>query len=180
VQSWFARRWAIGPVIRNLALSRSLPLFAVLHKAGVHPETIFRLAGESSGNALVEDFFRAAYRRCAAGADMEKAFLAERGRLGFEEGRRLSGKIEAGGELGDLEGVLRGLAEEFSERANAKIDALPKVVKPLNLIVMGLVVGTIAALVGLPSMLVLEKTLQHQNALASPKTHASAPIHPYK
>lgn len=157
---------AVGSLVRNLALSRSLPLFAVLHKAGVHPETNFRLAGEASGNAVVESFFIAAYQRCAAGADMEKAFLAERMRLGLEEGRRLAGKVEAGGEVGDLEGVLRGLAEEFSERANLRIDALPKVIKPLNLAVMGLVIAMMAALVGLPSMLVLEKTFKQQNEQA--------------
>jgi|GEM_PF-3059454 len=157
---------AIGPLVRNLALSRSLPLFAVLHKAGVHPETNFRLAGEASGNAVVENFFLAAYQRCAAGADMEKAFLAERMRLGLDEGRRLAGKVEAGGEVGDLEGVLRGLAEEFSERANLRIEALPKVVKPINLAVMGLVIAMMAALVGLPSMLVLEKTFKQQNEQA--------------
>lgn len=154
---------AIGPLVRNLALSRSLPLFAVLHKAGVHPETNFRLAGEASGNAVVENFFLAAYQRCAAGMDMEKAFLAERMRLGLDEGRRLAGKVEAGGEVGDLEGVLRGLAEEFSERANLRIEALPKVIKPINLAVMGLVIAMMAALVGLPSMLVLEKTFKQQN-----------------
>lgn len=154
---------AIGPLVRNLALSRSLPLFAVLHKSGVHPETNFRLAGEASGNAVVENFFLAAYQRCASGMDMEKAFLAERMRLGLEEGRRLAGKVEAGGEVGDLEGVLRGLAEEFSERANHRIEALPKVIKPLNLAAMGLVIAMMAALVGLPSMLVLEKTFQQQN-----------------
>jgi type II secretory pathway component PulF len=119
----------------------------------------------------VEDFFAAAYQRCASGLDMEKAFLAERMRLGFEEGRRLAGKVEAGGEIGDLEGVLRGLANEFSERANARIEALPKIVKPLNLAVMGLVVGMMAALVGLPSMLVLEKTFKQQNQHAQ---HTSA------
>lgn len=153
----------IGPLVRNLALSRSLPLFAVLHKAGVHPETNFRLAGEASGNAAVEEFFLAAYQRCSSGMDMEKAFLAERMRLGLEEGRRLAGKVEAGGEIGDLEGVLRGLAEEFSERANLRIEALPKIVKPINLAAMGLVVALMAALVGLPSMLVLEKTFKQQN-----------------
>lgn len=163
-QRVIASVWAIGPLVRNVALSRSLPLFAVLHKAGVHPETVFRLAGEVSGNALIEEFFQAAYARCASGLDMEKAFLAERRRLGLEEGRRLAGKIEAGGELGDLESVLRGLATEFSERANAKIEALPKVVKPINLAVMGVVIGLMAALVGMPSMLVLEKTLKQQNA----------------
>jgi type II secretory pathway component PulF len=163
VQRWAARAPVAGPLVRALALSRSLPLFAALHKAGVHPETNFRLAGEASANALVEDFFRAAYRRCASGLDMEKAFLAERLRLGMEEGRRLAGKIEAGSELGDLEGVLRGLAEEFSERANLRIEALPKVIKPINLAAMGLVIGAMAALVGLPSMLVLEKTFQQQN-----------------
>ncbi len=154
---------AIGPLVRNLALSRSLPLFAVLHKAGVHPETNFRLAGEASGNAVVENFFIAAYQRCASGMDMEKAFLAERMRLGLEEGRRLAGKVEAGGEVGDLEGVLRGLADEFSERANHRIEALPKVIKPINLAIMGLVIAMMAALVGLPSLLVLEKTFQQQN-----------------
>jgi type IV pilus assembly protein PilC len=166
-QKFAARLWGIGPLVRNLALSRSLPLFAVLHKAGVHPESIFRLAGEVSGNALVEDFFLAAYDRCAAGVDMEKAFLMERRRLGLEEGKRLAGKIEAGGELGDLEEVLRGLATEFSERANAKLDALPKVIKPLNLAAMGVVVGLMAALVGLPSLMVLEKTLKQQNSHSS-------------
>lgn len=159
-----------GPLITHLALSRSLPLFAVLHKAGVHPEPAFRLAGEAAGNARVEDFFLAAYQRCASGADLEKAFLAERLTLGLSEGRRIAGKIEAGGELGDLEGVLRGLAREFSETANARVDALPKVVKPFNLAVMGLVIGMMAALVGLPSMLVLEKTFQQQNQ--GPERHA--------
>jgi len=163
IQRRIARLPVVGPLVRALALARSLPLFAALHKAGVHPETNFRLAGEASGNALIEDFFRSAYRRCAAGLDMEKAFLAERLQLGLEEGRRLAGKIEAGSEMGDLEGVLCGLAEEFSERANLSIEALPKVIKPINLAAMGLVIGAMAALVGLPSMLVLEKTFQQQN-----------------
>jgi hypothetical protein len=106
---------------------------------------------------------------------MEKAFLAERLALGREEGRRLAGKIEAGGELGDLEGVLRGLASEFSERANARIEALPKLIKPLNLAVMGAVVGVMAALVGLPSMLVLEKTFKQQNMQAETAVRLPAP-----
>lgn len=171
VQRLIARAPVVGRLIRNLALSRSLPLFAVLHKAGVHPELNFRLAGEASGNAAVEDFFLSAYKRCSSGMDMEKAFLAERLRLGLDEGRRLAGKVEAGGEVGDLEGVLRDLAQEFSERANLQIEALPKVVKPLNLAVMGLVIGAMAALVGLPSMLVLEKTFKQQNERARRQYH---------
>lgn len=174
-QRALARAPGVGSLVRNLALSRSLPLFAVLHRAGVHPETCFRLAGDASGNVAVRDFFRSAYARCAAGADMEKAFLAERLALGREEGRRLAGKIEAGGELGDLEGVLRGLASEFSERANARIEALPKLIKPLNLAVMGAVVGVMAALVGLPSMLVLEKTFKQQNMQAETAVRLPAP-----
>lgn len=175
-QHLLSRVPAIGSLIRNLALSRSLPLFAVLHKAGVHPETNFRLAGEASGSAVVEDFFVAAFRRCAAGTDMEKSFLAERLRLGLDEGRRLAGKVEAGGEIGDLEGVLRDLANEFSESANLRIEALPKVIKPFNLAVMGLVIGMMAALVGLPSMLVLEKTFKQQNEQA--RRHYEQPPKP--
>jgi type II secretory pathway component PulF len=177
VQRAIAGLPVLGPLVRNLALARSLPLFAVLHRAGVHPELSFRLAGEASGNARVEGFFVAAYERCSSGMDMEKAFLAERLRLGLTEGRRLAGKVEAGGEIGDLEGVLKGLAAEFSESANAKIEAVPKVVKPINLAAMGLVVGLMAALVGLPSMLVLEKTFRQQNE-KSAKQHAVAAPQP--
>jgi hypothetical protein len=41
------------------------------------------------------------------------------------------------------------------------------VIKPLNLAAMGVVVGLMAALVGLPSLMVLEKTLKQQNSHSS-------------
>jgi type II secretory pathway component PulF len=147
-------------------LARSLPVFAVLHKSGAHPKKIFELAASSAGNALVADFFRNAYERCIAGETIEDAFMAERLTLGLEDGRRLAGKIEAGSKLGNLEGLLRALSREFSESAVARIEALPQVIKPINYLIMGVVIAGIAALMAMPSVLALEKTLRAQSIQA--------------
>ena len=166
VQRFFAQWWITGAVVRGLALARSLPVFAVLHKSGAHPKKTFELAASSAGNALVADFFRNAYERCIAGETIEDAFMAERLTLGLEDGRRLAGKIEAGSKLGNLEGLLRALSREFSEAAVARIEALPQVIKPLNYLIMGVVIAGIAALMAMPSVLALEKTLKAQSIQA--------------
>jgi len=166
VQRFFAQWRITGPVVRGLALARSLPVFAVLHKSGAHPKKTFELAASSAGNALVADFFRNAYERCIAGETIEDAFMAERLTLGLEDGRRLAGKIEAGSKLGNLEGLLRALSREFSEAAVARIEALPQVIKPLNYLIMGVVIAGIAALMAMPSVLALEKTLKAQSIQA--------------
>jgi type II secretory pathway component PulF len=166
VQRFFAQWRITGPVVRGLALARSLPVFAVLHKSGAHPKKTFELAASSAGNDLVAGFFRNAYERCVAGETIEDAFMAERLTLGLEDGRRLAGKIEAGSKLGNLEGLLRALAREFSEAAVARIEALPQVIKPINYLVMGVVIAGIAALMAMPSVLALEKTLKAQSIQA--------------
>jgi type II secretory pathway component PulF len=166
VQRFFAQWWITGPVVRGLALARSLPVFAVLHKSGAHPKKMFELAAASAGNALVADFFRNAFERCVAGETIEDAFMAERLTLGLEDGRRLAGKIEAGSKLGNLEGLLRALSREFSEAAVTRIEALPQLIKPINYLIMGVVIAGIAALMAMPSVLALEKTLKAQSIQA--------------
>jgi len=186
VQRFFAQWRITGPVVRGLALARSLPVFAVLHKSGAHPKKTFELAASSAGNALVADFFRNAYERCIAGETIEDAFMAERLTLGLEDGRRLAGKIEAGSKLGNLEGLLRALSREFSEAAVARIEALPQVIKPLNYLIMGVVIAGIAALMAMPSVLALEKTLKAQSIQAKQRIEqqvqaskeANPPAHP--
>ncbi len=143
------RVWGVGPVVLARSLARALGTFLLLRQSGVGNREIFALAGASSGNAAVEDFFRATYERIAHGESLEEAFLAERHRLG-DEGVRLAGRIEAGLEGGDLPALIGEVVDDLIDRADARAAALPKLVELPILAVCGLIVGTLLLAMFLP------------------------------
>lgn len=141
--------WLIGPIVRNLALARALSTFVLLKHAGARNREIFVLSGAASANAGIRDFFSNAYRRVTQGESIEDAFLAERQTLG-EDGLRIAGRMEVGMAGGDLGELLQQAVDDLLDRADTRVNLLPKALELPLLACCGLMIGSILLAMFLP------------------------------
>lgn len=139
----------IGPVVQWLALVRALGTFILLKQSGAKVRDQFALAAAAAGNCVVGEFFEACYARIALGESVEEAFTAERHRLG-EDGVRIAGRMEVGMAGADLSGLIERIVEELGDRAEARLNLLPNLVRWPMLIVCCAIIGTVALAIVLP------------------------------
>jgi type IV pilus assembly protein PilC len=153
------RLWAIGPILRGLALARALSTFVLLKLSGAKTVSCFELAAASSGNVVVAEFFNACYERVYGGASIEEAFMAERHRLG-DDGIRIAGRMEVVMEGGELVELIERVADDLTERADQRINVLPRVLQWPLLALCGAMIGTIVAAMMLPYPTLLADVLE--------------------
>lgn len=143
------RLWLIGTVVQSLALMRALATFILLKQSGATVRDQFSLAAAAAGNCVIGGFFEACYARIALGESVEEAFTAERHRLG-EDGIRLAGKMEVGMAGADLGGLINHVVDELGDRAEARLNALPHLIRWPLLTVCCAMIGTVALAIVLP------------------------------
>jgi len=149
VQRLSVRAPFVGVVLRQMALARAIWTYILLKQSGASVSDTFLLAGASSGNAVVADFFAATLRRVQLGDSIEDAFIAERHQLGGD-GDRIAGKMEAGMTGGDLVSLLGGVADDLVDKAESRIAVLPRMLEWPLLIVVGFILSMIILAIFLP------------------------------
>lgn len=143
------RLWVIGSIVQWIALVRALGTFILLKQSGAKVRDQFALAAAAAGNCVVGEFFEACYARIALGESVEEAFTAERHRLG-DDGIRIAGKMEMGMAGADLPTLINRVVSEIDDRAEARLNILPNLIRwPLLIVCCGLI-GLVALAIVLP------------------------------
>ena len=160
VQDLFITMPVVGQAYRLLILARSLDALALLNDSGVTFDKCYHLAARVAGHYKYKDFFIAIYENhIKRGEKAAKGFLQERHRIG-SEGIELAGRMEAAAYTGDDSETLLATATIMQDVADARMDALPKLLAPLVTVFTAVVIGNMAMAVLLPNFKLLIDALK--------------------
>lgn len=131
---------AVGPIVSKVAVARFARTYASLMGAGVSVLEALRVTGEALGN----DAFKDELTRAALGVKNGKplsAMLAE-GKL-FPA--IIPQMLSVGEETGQTGEVLEKVADFYEEEVDTAIASISSIIEPVMIVIMGSMVGLIAA-----------------------------------
>jgi type IV pilus assembly protein PilC len=128
-----------------LYISRSLQTMGELINAGVPMLDTLRITADISGNMLYREMWESVHDSVNQGSKIVDPL----GRQTLLP-RNVVQMISAGEESGNLGEVLADVSEYYQEELKATIKAVTSMIEPLMIVVMGAVVGFIAAAIMLP------------------------------
>jgi type IV pilus assembly protein PilC len=142
----------IGDVVQKVAIARWSRVFAGTVSAGVPILQAIRIAGETSGNAIVADAMEDVYNSVRQGGTI----AAPLGRSPVFP-TMVTHMVSVGEETGQLEQMLDKIADFYEAEVDAKIKALTSLIEPLMIIFVGIVVGFIVISMYLPIFSLYDK-----------------------
>jgi type IV pilus assembly protein PilC len=130
----------IKPLITKVAVARFARTFASLIGAGVSVLEALRITGKAIGNKVYEAELIHAAEAVKNGKELSKAI----------EGSKLfppivSQMLAVGEETGQTDTVLVKVADFYEEEVDAMVDGLSSIIEPVMIVLMGSMVGLIAA-----------------------------------
>jgi type IV pilus assembly protein PilC len=136
---------AIGPLIKKIASARFTRTFSALMGAGVAVLEALDVTAGSIGNASYEDSLKYAIEEIKNGRTLS-AVISQDPLFPPIVGQMLL----VGEETGQTDTVLVKVADFYEEEVDIAVDSLSSLLEPLMIVVMGGMVGLIAASVMLP------------------------------
>ncbi|MFI5270926.1 MAG: type II secretion system F family protein [Candidatus Saccharimonadales bacterium] len=130
----------IGPVVRKIAVARFARTFASLMSAGVNVLEALEVTGGAIGNKVLEAELKEAAKEVKNGKQLSEPFSRS---TNFPP--IISQMLAVGEETGQIETVLEKVAGFYDEEVDATIDALSSIIEPILIVILGSVVGLIAA-----------------------------------
>ena len=131
---------AIGPIIKKVAVARFARTFASLVGAGVSVIEALHVTGEAIGNAAFRDALLKGVNDVQAGMQLS-ASLGEGGLFPAIVPQMLA----VGEETGQTDVILVKVADFYEEEVDAAISGISSIIEPVMIVVMGGMVGLIAA-----------------------------------
>ena len=147
----------VSTVITKVAIARFARTFASLMSAGVGVLDALEVTGGAIGNKVIEKELRDAAKEVKNGKQLSEP-LSKSKHFPPIVGQMLA----VGEETGKVDEILVKVADFYEEEVTAVIDALSSLIEPLMIIVLGGVVGLIAASVMGP-IAGLSKNIQSNN-----------------
>src|ERR687894_481458 len=141
----------IGDVIHKVALARFARTLGTLSAAGVPILQALEITATSSGNWVMENALLKSRDSIREGIPIYKPLEDE---AVFPP--MVTRMIAVGEETGDIDGMLGKIAEFYESEVDATIKALPSIMEPLMIVVVGLIVGVIVISMYLPMFTVYE------------------------
>jgi len=142
----------IGDVVQKVAIARWSRVFSGTISAGVPILQAVRIAGETSGNAVVADAMEDVYNSVRQGGTI----AAPLGRSAVFP-TMVTHMVSVGEETGQLEQMLAKIADFYEAEVDAKVKALTSMIEPLMIIFVGVVVGFIVISMYLPIFSLYDK-----------------------
>jgi type IV pilus assembly protein PilC len=142
----------IGDVVQKVAIARWSRVFSGTISAGVPILQAVRIAGETSGNAVIEEAMEDVYANVRRGGsvagpiEQNPVFPVMVGHM-----------VAVGEETGQLEQMLGKIADFYETEVDAKIKALTSLIEPVMIIFVGMVVGFIVISMYLPIFQLYDK-----------------------
>jgi type IV pilus assembly protein PilC len=130
----------IKTVVLKVAIARFARTFASLMSAGVGVLDALEVTGGAMGNKVIEKELSAAAKDVKNGKQLSET-LAK----GTHFPPIVSQMLAVGEETGQIDTILVKVADFYEEEVEATIDSLSSIIEPLMIIVLGSVVGVIAA-----------------------------------
>jgi type IV pilus assembly protein PilC len=143
------RRWrdrtlmkipVLKQVIVKVAVARFSRIFASMMAAGVSVLDSIEVTGKAIGNSVLEDELIAAAKMVANGSQLSQP-LAESKVFPAIVAQMLA----VGEETGQIDEVLIKVAEFYEDEVDATVESLSSILEPIMIVVMGVMVGLIAA-----------------------------------
>lgn len=130
----------ISMIIKKVAIARFARVFASLMAAGVTVLDSIQVTGKAIGNSVVEDELIAASKMVANGQQLSVP-------LGESKvfPPIVSQMLAIGEETGQTDEILIKVADFYEEEVDAVVDSLSSILEPIMIVVMGTMVGLIAA-----------------------------------
>ncbi len=132
----------LNKIIYTARFSRTL---SSLYTSGMPIASAIRTAGETVGNAYVEEQFDEVTVKVRSGVPLSVALKEVDGLV-----KKLSSTILVGEESGRLDYMLGAIADTMEEEANQATKRLVTLLEPLMIIIMALMIGFVVAAVMLP------------------------------
>jgi type IV pilus assembly protein PilC len=130
----------IKMIIQKIAIARFSRTFASLMSAGVGVLEALDVTGGAIGNKVIEAELKEAAKQVKNGKQLSEPLSASKN---FPQ--IVSQMLAVGEETGQIDTVLIKVADFYEEEVDAVIDSLSSIIEPLMIIVLGAVVGLIAA-----------------------------------
>ncbi len=146
--SWDAaklRLWIFGPLILKVSISKFARTLATLVKSGVPIIQSLDIVAKSSGNRKIEVVIRALTESVKKGETLS-------GPLGKSKifPPMVVRMINIGEETGELEEMLKKIADFYDSEVDAAISGLTSLIEPLIIAFLGIVIGGIVCAMFLP------------------------------
>ncbi|HEY8467481.1 MAG TPA: type II secretion system F family protein [Solirubrobacterales bacterium] len=135
----------IGDVVHKVALARWSRTFAGTVASGVPMLQAIKVAGATSGNAVVEEAMDDVYESVRSGGSIAKPLMENPAFPAM-----VSHMVSVGEDSGQLEDMLEKIADFYETEVDAKVKALTSLIEPLLIAFVGAGVGFIVISMYLP------------------------------
>ncbi len=130
----------LSVVIRKIAIARFARTFASLMSAGVSVLESLDVTGAAIGNKVIEAELKTAAVEVKNGKQLSETLAHSRNFPPI-----ISQMLAVGEETGQIDTILEKVADFYDEEVDATIEGLSSIIEPLLIVVLGSVVGLIAA-----------------------------------
>ena len=132
---------AIKGIIRKVAVARFARTFSALMGAGVAVLEALSVTGKAIGNIVYEEALADAAEKVKSGKQLSQVIE------GYEDlfPSIVSQMLSVGEETGQTDTVLIKVADFYEEEVDVAIDGLSAIIEPVMIVIMGSMVGLIAA-----------------------------------
>lgn len=131
---------AVGPLVRKVAVARFARTFSALMGAGVSVLEALRITGRAIGNTAYERELGKAAESVKNGRQLSETLTGNKYFPAI-----IPQMLAVGEETGQTDIVLVKVADFYEEEVDAAIDGLSSIIEPVMIVVMGSMVGLIAA-----------------------------------
>lgn len=135
----------LGPLVRNIVMTRILRTLGALVEAGVPIIRSLHLAGDSAGNLVFRDKLARVKESVAQGKGLAASLGGD-----IYVPATVIGMIATGEKTGTIPEVLRKVADFYEAQTDSAIRNLFSVIEPVFVVVLGGLVGGIAVSILLP------------------------------
>lgn len=130
----------IKGIVMKIAIARFARTFASLMTAGVSVLTALQVTGGAIGNKVIEEELRAAAVEVKNGKQLSQPLSTSKHFPPI-----VSQMLAIGEETGQIDTILVKVADFYEEEVDTVIDGLSALIEPLMIVVLGSIVGVIAA-----------------------------------
>jgi len=143
------RRWrdrtlmkipVLKQVIVKVAVARFSRIFASMMAAGVSVLDSIEVTGKAIGNSVLEDELIAAAKMVANGSQLSQPLSESKVFPAI-----VAQMLAVGEETGQIDEVLIKVAEFYEDEVDATVESLSSILEPIMIVIMGAMVGLIAA-----------------------------------
>jgi type IV pilus assembly protein PilC len=127
-------------VIVKVAVARFSRIFASMMSAGVSVLDSIEITGRAIGNSVLEDELIHASKMVANGSQLSKPLSESKVFPAI-----VSQMLGVGEETGQIDEVLIKVAEFYEDEVDATVESLSSILEPIMIVIMGVMVGLIAA-----------------------------------